>query len=102
KSRAVVSRKNAAGVFPCGAAELDIVCQAECAPHRSARRISHVHGAGFSREPRPIPLSEQSGRAGSPLHAANSVQARTAATRPKSRRARGTAANAFFEIREKH
>src|SRR5258708_13060492 len=102
KRSPVVSGENAAGIFPCCAAELELLCKAERASYRCARRISHLHGAGFSREPRPVPLSEQSGRAGGSVHVANALQARTSAAGPKSRRARRIAADALFEIREEH
>src|SRR5207245_10062557 len=76
---AVVSGKNAVGVFPRGTPELDLVCKAECSPHRRARRISHLYGAGFSGKTRSVPLPNQPGVAASLVHAENSVQAGTAA-----------------------
>ena len=52
KRSAVLSCENAAGVYARGAAELDFVFEAGCASDCGAGRISHVHGAGFSREHR--------------------------------------------------
>ncbi len=67
------------GLHPRGDPELEYVSSAWNSADYRARKLPHLHRAGFSRKPGRISVSQQTGGANGAVHAAHALQSGTAA-----------------------